>query len=240
MRRRRSLILLRPQVALVLTLLLGIGIFSIYSTVKKHNDEAAAAEKAAQEAKIREGEFVNPEELGPTAVPFSTAKTEWKKGEMPHLYQTDPTWASKPYGGGTVLKNAYGPTALNMVYVYLTGKTNFDPGTLAAWADERNFAPTGATEWAFMTNGAAELGLKGTNFKPTRSALIKVLKTGAPIIMSVGPGDFTSSGHFIVLKSIDDRGLVEVYDPNSPFNSARLWSVTDLSIQSSNAWSFSV
>ena len=60
---------------------------------------------------------------------------------MPHLYQTDPAWANKSYAGGTVRANACGPTSLTMVYIYLTGRTDLDPGAMAAFADENNFAP---------------------------------------------------------------------------------------------------
>ncbi len=214
--------------------------FSVVSTVQRNAAEAAAAEQAAKEKKALEQQRVKPSKLGITAASFSTPQSEWQQGVMPHLYQKDPAWAEKPYGGGTVAANACGPTCLNMVYVYLTGKTDFDPGTLAAWADERNYAPTGATEWAFMTEGAALLGLTGRNFWPARSTITDALEAGEPVIVSVGAGDFTTLGHFIVLKSIDECGMVEVFDPNSPLTSSKRWGIQELLLQITNAWAFSV
>ena len=32
----------------------------------------------------------------------STPRSEWRAGEVPHLYQTDPAWADSPYAGGTI------------------------------------------------------------------------------------------------------------------------------------------
>ena len=57
----------------------------------------------------------------------STPRDQWRKGEMPYLYQIDPQWSEAEYGGGRFAKQGCGPTALSMVYVYLTGKTDLDP-----------------------------------------------------------------------------------------------------------------
>lgn len=178
-------------------------------------------------------------QLNPSEFTISTPASDWKQGEMPHLYQTDPEWAMRPYGGATVATNACGPTALTMVYVYLTGATDVNPGSLAAWADERSYAPTGATEWAFMTEGAEALGISGTMINPTRSAIESALRAGNPVICTVGPGDFTDVGHYIVLKSIDDYAMVEVHDPNSPERSARKWDIVRIINQASVAWVYS-
>lgn len=221
-------------------LVLGVGGFNVYSSIQRHNAEIAAQEKAEAEKKALAKQRVKPSKLGQTVITASTPRSEWKQGTMPHLYQTDPAWAEKPYGGGTVRANACGPTCMTMIYVYLTGRTDFDPGTLAAWADDRNFAPTGATEWAFMVEGAAQLGITGTNITPARSTIESALKNGQPVIVSVNPGDFTVLGHYIVLKSIDDRGMVEVFDPNSPARSARRWGIQEIVLQTNNAWTYSV
>lgn len=238
---RRRLPLSPRAIALVLAVLVvGFGVFSAVTTMQRNAAEVAAAEQAAKEKKALEQQRVKPSKLGITATTFSTPRSEWTKGVMPHLYQTDPAWATKSYGGGTVAANACGPTCLNMVYVYLTGNTDFDPGTLAAWADDKNYAPTGATEWAFMTEGAGLLGLTGRNFWPARSTITDALESGEPVIVSVGAGDFTTIGHYIVLKSIDERGMVEVFDPNSPVTSAKRWGIEELLLQITNAWAFSV
>lgn len=178
-------------------------------------------------------------ELTPTEFPISTPVSAWRQGEMPHLYQTDAQWATLPYGGDTVAKNACGPTALTMIYVYFTGSTDMDPGTMAQWADYNNYAPTGATEWSFMTEGAAAFGFYGEMINPTRANIESSLQNGHPVICVVDPGDFTDVGHYIVLKSIDERAMVEVYDPNSPERSARKWDIVRIINQTDVAWSYS-
>lgn len=225
-------------VPIALVLMLGFGAFSLVSSCNRKAAEQRAAEEAAAKAARIEAQRVDPEELGMSVAGISTPKSAWKKGEMPHLYQTDPAWAYLPYGGGTVLRNACGPTALTMVYVYLTGSTDYDPGTMAAFSDANNYAPTGATEWAFMTEGAAKIGLHGVAIHASRDSITRQLDLGRPVICSMIPGDFTTTGHFIVLKSIDNRGMVEVFDPNSPERSARLWPVQRIVNQINNAWAF--
>lgn len=237
----RSMLFSPRGIATVLAVVLvGFLGFNVVSAILRHNNEVAAQEQAAAEKKALAKQRVDPAKLGQTVLAASTPRSEWQQGVMPHLYQTDPAWAELPYGGGTVRTNACGPTCMTMVYVYLTGRTDSDPGSMAAWADARNYAPTGATEWAFMTEGAAQLGIVGENFWPARSTITAQLQAGKPVIVTVGAGDFTTTGHYIVLKSIDERGMVEVFDPNSPMTSARRWGIQRLLQQITNAWAFSV
>lgn len=200
--------------------------------------EKAARIEAAEEKKRLEAMCVHPSKLGQQAVTASTPRAQWSKGEMPHLYQTDPAWASLPYAGGDVRANACGPTCMSMVYVYLTGKKDLDPGAMSAFADAGNYAPTGATEWRFMTEGAQSLGLGSSPIPVTRAAITQAFESGQPVICSVDPGDFTTVGHYIVLKSIDERGMVEVFDPNSPLNSAKRWGIQRILGQAAMCWTF--
>ena len=177
--------------------------------------------------------------LSPTAFPISTDPSSWRAGEMPHLYQTDVRWSWLPYGGGDVATNACGPTVMSMLYVYFTGGTDMDPGAMAAWADYNNYAPTGATEWAFMTEAAAAFGFSGEMVNPTRETIEGALRAGSPVVCVVNPGDFTNVGHYIILKSIDDFAMVEVYDPNSPERSARKWDIVRVLNQTDVAWVYS-
>lgn len=237
----QSLLFSPRGIALILALVvIGAGGLGIHNSIQRNKAEEAARIEAAEKKERLAKQRVDPSRLGPTAVPVSTPKAEWKAGSMPHLYQTDPVWASQPYAGTDVRTAACGPTSLTMVYVYLTGKTDLDPASMAAFADERNFAPTGATEWRFMTEGASLLGLKSTAVSPNRASVASALKSDKPVICSVSPGDFTSIGHFIVLKSIDERGMVEVYDPNSALNSTKRWPINRILAQASALWCFSL
>ena len=60
------------------------------------------------------------------------------------------------------------------------------------------------------------------------------------MICAMRPGDFTTVGHYIVLAGIDDRGMVEVHDPNSQLRSAQGWRLDWVLRQASNSWAFTV
>ena len=64
------------------------------------------------------------------------------------------------------------------------------------------------------------------------------LNQGGLLIASMGPGDFTDSGHFIVLYGCNDSGFL-VNDPNSRIRSSQTWSFSSLSGQTVSLWGFS-
>ena len=179
---------------------------------------------------------VDPAPISTLAV--STPISQWKHGSMPHIYQIDPAWSESPYAGGTVRENGCGPTCLTMVYVFKTGKTDMTPASMCALADAGGYAPTGATEWSFMTRGAAKLGLSARSVGTTRAELARTLRAGNVVIASVRPGTFTNVGHYIVLYGIDDAANITVYDPNSQMRSARKWGIVEVLDQINAAWAY--
>jgi hypothetical protein len=64
------------------------------------------------------------------------------------------------------------------------------------------------------------------------------LDRGNPVILAMGKGDFTSSGHFILLSGVEDGKFI-VNDPNSYVNSAKRWSYEELEGQIRNIWEIS-
>ena len=170
----------------------------------------------------------------------STPRAEWKRGSVPFLYQIDRQWADEPYAGGTVRKNGCGPTALSMVYVALTGRTDLDPAAMAAFSERNGYVSDGMTTWALMTDGASQLGFASRELPASTNALTDALTAGQPVICSVRPGDFTSTGHFIVLAGIDENGQLIVHDPNSSARSNVRWDIDRVLSQCANLWAFSV
>lgn len=169
---------------------------------------------------------------------FSTPRSQWSAGTMPHIYQIDPAWSELPYAGGTIRQNGCGPTCLTMVYIYKTGHTDMTPADMCALSEAGNYAPTGATEWSFMTSGAWRLGLNGTQLYNDRDSMAQALRSGAPVIAAVRPGTFTNVGHYIVLYGIDDADQIGVYDPNSPSRSARRWGVVEVLNEIEAMWAY--
>lgn len=169
---------------------------------------------------------------------FSTPRSQWSAGTMPHIYQIDPAWSELPYAGGTIRQNGCGPTCLTMIYIFKTGRTDMTPVDMCTLSEAGNYAPTGATEWSFMTSGAAQLGLNGTQLYNDRDSMAQALRSGAPVIAVVRPGTFTNVGHYIVLYGIDDADQIGVYDPNSPSRSARRWGVVEVLNEIETMWAY--
>ena len=237
----RSVLFSPRGIAVLLVIaVIGAGGLGINAKIQQDKAEEAARIEAKKEKERLAKQTVNPFKLGPTAIPVSTPRSQWTAGTMPYLYQTDPLWANKPYAGSNIRIAGCGPTSLSMVYTYLTGKTDLDPVAMASFADEHNFAPTGATEWRFMTDGAAAIGLRSTPVAPSRASIASALNAGMPIICCLTPGDFTAAGHFLVIKGMDSRGMVEIHDPNSPYNSAKRWPISQVLPQIEALWAFSL
>lgn len=164
---------------------------------------------------------------------------EMKDGGIPRLYQSDRRWADKSYGISKMETSGCGPTCLSMVCCGLTGETNWNPYEVAKMA-ERNgyYVPGTGTSWKLMTEGAEKLGLQVKEVIFDEEHIRAELAAGHPIICAVGPGDFTTEGHFIVLTGMDDQGKIIVNDPNSKKNSGKNWELERIMSQIKNLWSY--
>ena len=95
------------------------------------------------------------------------------------------------------------------------------------------------TSWDLMRTGAEHFGLTAKELPLDEGVVTRALKNGQPIICSVGPGDFTTSGHFIVLVGMED-GKIRVNDPNRHSTSSQLWDYDTLAGQINNLWAYSL
>ena len=196
----------------------------------------ACSGAGADEGQGQADEFVESE----VHIASSTPASEWRQGEMPYLYQFDPAWADEQYSGGPIWEQGCGPTSLTMVYIYLTGNTDYTPLTMAQFATENGYSTDlQGSSWTLMSEGAAQLGLDSTELPADANRVLSELRAGNPVICIMAPGDFTDVGHFIVLAGVDDSGNVVVHDPNSVVNSHVSWDVDTIVEQANNIWSFS-
>ncbi len=158
---------------------------------------------------------------------------------VPLLIQWDARWGYYEYGSGLIGYTGCGPTCLSMVALYLTGDADYTPVYVADYAEEHGYYVSGSgTSWTLMSEGCAGLGLSARELPMVESTMISALDAGQPIICNVGPGDFTDTGHYIVLTGYGDGGFT-VNDPNSPERSARVWTFDQLNGQVRNLWAFS-
>lgn len=146
-------------------------------------------------------------------------------GNTVYYSQTDKRWADRLYGSeGTIGEAGCGPTCLAMVTSTLTQRT-VTPADTAKWAAENgqrcigsgsyhSIIPEGGKAYRFDVRGADK-----TQFEQVKQAL----KEGKMVVALMSRGHFTLTGHFILLRGIDENGKVLVSDPNSRRRSAKRW-----------------
>ena len=155
---------------------------------------------------------------------------------VPLLFQWDERWGYNQYAGEMMGFSGCGPTCLSMVCIYLLNDTEYTPKCIADFAETNGYSVSGnGSAWTLISSGGKELGLDVTEIPLDENRIIRNLEVGNPIICVMGPGDFTSTGHYIVLTGYAD-GMVTVNDPNSNARSEQLWELTSIMGQIRNLW----
>ena len=145
--------------------------------------------------------------------------------------QTDPKWAKNDYSakgdGSTIGTAGCGPTAAAMVIA--TWKNNaITPAHTAAWAKEVGYkAPNQGTYYSYFAPQMAKFGIEchQVNFKNLREMnkveaaayhekALKAVQKGDLVIACMGPGLWTSSGHFILWWKVTGT-MAHINDPAS-------------------------
>ncbi len=171
--------------------------------------------------------------------PIIDISDDVQKGEYPHFLQWDSRWGYRKYGRKIMGITGCGPTCLSMVYCGLTGKIDQNPYSIAKWAENAGYyVEDEGTEWEFMSSGAEHYGLNAVFLDASESKMTDALEKGQPIICSVGAGDFTYAGHFIVLAGMNEDGTINVLDPNSKKNTQRTWTKEELLPQIKCMWAY--
>ena len=166
-----------------------------------------------------------------------------KKSEiktMTHLLQWDTRWGYQEYGEGPISKTGCAPTCLSMVLSYMTQDRSLTPSQIANYAQDNDFYVEGAgSSWSLLSNYANHVGITCQETQVSAENILSALKKGHPVILSVTPGDFTRTGHFIVLKQVNKNGTIKVLDPNSKKNTKKEWKIDKLLSQTAAAFEFS-
>ena len=156
--------------------------------------------------------------------------------DVPLLLQWDERWGYSQYAGELMGLSGCGPTCLSMVCLYLLDDASYTPEYIAEFATENGYSVSGnGSSWTLISEGGEKLGLDVTEIPLDENRIIRNLEVGNPIICVMGPGFFTSTGHFIVMTEYED-GYVKVNDPNSPNRSEQTWKLTEVMEQIRNLW----
>ncbi len=156
----------------------------------------------------------------------------------PDLYQTDPAWADAPYAGGTVGENGCGPTCMTAAYVAQTEGPTWTP---PRWRRSRSarLRRVQHDHLAFheRRGASARPSIRGASRRRARPQ--GGARAGQNRHLQRGAGDFTTQGHFIVVRGVDDEGKLRVMDPNSAERTALAWSAERVIGQCLNIWAVS-
>lgn len=159
-------------------------------------------------------------------------------GQVPLFLQWDKRWGYESYGDSIIGLAGCGPTCLSMAYVYFTHDLNGNPREIASYCQANGYCTENGTSWSLWSEGLQALGLSGKELPLSENSIKKALDQGNLVVCSMRPGDFTTSGHYILLYAYDDTGFC-VKDPNRVSNSSRTWDYETISPQIKNLWAIS-
>ena len=259
MKTKKTLILTFTVFCILLIALLGAKpIYNLYRDVsfgwEERSEQAWEVKAFAEQQGLSIGEWsweiiglyeTNPETKDfvlnyPYREDMKVDITQYENSDsVPLFLQWDPMWGYEDYGSSCIAVTGCGPTCLAMVGYYLTGDENMTPDQIAKFAERNGYYASGyGSSWTLISEGAAKLGLKAEELPLVKKKLVDALEAGKPIILAMGEGDFTSSGHYIVLTGVED-GAFTVNDPNSRIRTEQLWTYEQLEDQIRNIWAIS-
>lgn len=159
---------------------------------------------------------------------------------VPLFVQWDKRWGYEKYSGNFFAASGCGPTTLSMVVVYLTHNREASPIAVAKYSKEAGYSVDGSgSSWTLISEGCRHYGVKAKTVALDESRMKAELDEGHPIVVNVGPGDFTDTGHFMVITGYDDEGF-SINDPNSIEKSGKRWLFRNISSQIRAVWSMYV
>lgn len=166
----------------------------------------------------------------------ATLTAEEKDSDCPLFMQWDQRWGYQAYGEDNIAVSGCGPTALSMVVVGLTHDETVTPASVAEYAMANGYyALETGTTWLLMTEGLTAYGVNSTEVSNSEEAMKAALDEGKYIICSMDPGDFTTAGHFIVVRGYDEEGFM-INDSFCLYRSQQKWTYEQLGWQISGMW----
>ena len=161
-----------------------------------------------------------------------------KEQEFPLFLQWDRRWGYESYGDSCIGLAGCGPTCLSMVLFYLTKDETYTPDKIAAYSVENGYYVEGTgTSWVLMEDIAKLYGIKVNSISSSANNMRAVLDNGGIIICAMGKGDFTVSGHYIVIYGYDNEGFM-INDPNCVARSGSRWTFSEIEKQIKSIWAY--
>lgn len=148
-------------------------------------------------------------------------------GILTYYNQSDPRWASAIYGGSDpISRYGCGPTVLAMIVSSFTDQT-ITPDEMAKWASTNYWVAGSGSRHSLIPEGAASFGF---HVEPLQSFTVEgvksALKNGNLLVALMGPGHFTTSGHFIIITDYWANDQVTIADPANADNCLLSWDIS--------------
>lgn len=195
-----------------------LSIFVLSSPVSRHV-QSKKPEVLADSVKLSRQEDVSA---------VTVKKDDEPKGHtipITRYSQYDPAWSGYLYGGtDPIATHGCGPVALAIVVSSLSD-TVITPIDAARWSAANGcYSPNNGSVHALIPNGAASYGLRVEKLSLlTPDAFRSALSFDKLLVLLMGPGDFSDSGHFIIAYGYDENGSILVADPASEERSDTHW-----------------
>ena len=187
---------------------------------------------------VRDFILAIPLEKGRQAV--NDISNEDRSKGVPLFLQFDERWGYTEYGSSVCGVAGCGPTSLSMVAYYLTGNTEYTPVYMMKLANKEGYVGEGGgTNWTMFQKGPEKLGLVSKEIPLHAGTIANYVKKGSPVVINVGPGDFTLHGHYMDIVGYEDEKF-KINDPFSVENSNKLWEYERIESQIKNLWAVSL
>ena len=176
---------------------------------------------------LSDGSIQHTEYTGGTIASLGDVRFTDGATEVVYFNQLDQRYANQPFGTDNIGGYGCGPTSMAIVVSSLTDEI-VDPIAMAKWAYENGGWCKGQGSYhSLIPNAAKAWGLNVEGCKASEpQRILDALSQGKLVVALMSRGHFTTTGHFIVLRGVQD-GKILVADPASTSRSQKAW---DLSI----------
>lgn len=167
---------------------------------------------------------------------YTKSKIKQNNTDIVYYNQMDKPWNTMLYGTlRTIGTSGCGPTSMAIVISTFT-KKDVTPAETADWSYKNGYLVQGynngnayaMSSHALIPALADAYGLQCSGISKNRDTADKIreaLSEGKLIVAIMGPGHFTSGGHFIVLSGLTDDGKIIVADCASRQRTDQTWDI---------------
>ena len=175
------------------------------------DDQKALAGDYAQNLSLflSDGSIQHTEYTGGTSASLGDVRFTDGVTEVVYFNQLDQRYANQPFGTDNIGGYGCGPTSMAIVVSSLTDEI-VDPIAMAKWAYENGGWCKGQGSYhSLIPNAAKAWGLNVEGCKASEpQRILDALSQGKLVVAIMGKGHFTTTGHFIVLRGVQDGKIL--------------------------------